>query len=139
MTVASTPRIKRKAALLMMSVALTAGATATSVAASPSTASDVGAQSCYGSAKNYTAIGNGIDRAYWPNTGFKYTTGNCADINIKTNHKRVVRACWKTIPCSGWVTAPKGQWVEVKSNVPDGWGFYLEFKGGNNGTGKVAY
>ncbi|MVO85234.1 hypothetical protein GPA10_10830 [Streptomyces sp. p1417] len=123
----------------MMSAALTAGAAATSVAASPSTSTDIGVQSCYGSAKNYTATGNGIDRAYWPSTGYKYTTGNCDDINVKTNYTRTVRACWKTIPCSGWVSAPKGQWTVVKDDVPNGWGFYLEFKGGNNGTGKAAY
>ncbi|MEU1799577.1 hypothetical protein [Streptomyces sp. NPDC019937] len=36
----------------------------------------------------------------------------------------------------------KGQWVvanDEHQSVPDGWGFYLEFHGGNNGTGQVAY
>lgn len=34
--------------------------------------------------------------------------------------------------------ARKGVWTAI-SYVPDGWGFYLEFRGGNNSTGYVAY
>ncbi|MEV8020254.1 hypothetical protein AB0O76_28705 [Streptomyces sp. NPDC086554] len=123
-------------AAVMLGGGTAAAATASGGGVAPQ---DVQAQSCYGSAKGYTAVGNGVDRAYWPDSGWKYTTSNCADINVKTNYTRTVRACWKDIPCSGWVTAPKGQWTVVKNNVPNGWGFYLEFKGGNNSTGKAAF
>ncbi|MFF1479767.1 hypothetical protein ACFVYD_19795 [Streptomyces sp. NPDC058301] len=88
-----------------------------------------------------TPVGHGglcFGPAFWPQTGWKYGSTDCADVNLKTNYTRTVRVCWKDLTCTGWETAPKGQWTAIHS-VPDGWGFYLEFQGGNNSTGYVAY
>ncbi|MFF7651627.1 hypothetical protein ACFZCY_19230 [Streptomyces sp. NPDC007983] len=127
---------------LALATLLVGGGTAAATTASAATQGSQVIQSCYGNAENYTATGNGVDAAYWPGTGFKYTTGNCADINVKVNYSRKVRVCWKYIECDSWVQAYKGQWKVVNkehADVPDGWGFYLEFSGGNNGTGQAAY
>lgn len=47
--------------------------------------------SCYGSARDYTAIRFGIV-AYWPGVdSHACATTNCADINVKTNYTRHVK------------------------------------------------
>ncbi|MDN3295816.1 hypothetical protein QWM81_17515 [Streptomyces ficellus] len=100
------------------------------------------AQSCLGTAKNYTSAPGGSGRnAHWPGTGkYAYASKNCADINLKVNHTRKVTVCFKkTGKCNGWKTAKKGQWKVVASGVRDGAGFYIQFQGANRSTGKIAY
>lgn len=115
--------------------AATAG---TATAATAATAKGAQIKACYDTGGKYTAIGDGVSRAYWPGSGWKYGSTDCADVNLKTNYTRTVRVCWKDGTCTAWKKAPKGQWTAI-AHVPDGWGFYLEFQGGNNSTGYVAY
>ncbi|MGA4840580.1 hypothetical protein [Streptomyces sp. G45] len=131
----------------MSAVLLAGGGAATAVgtagAAEP-TADEVSARSCYGSARNYTSApgGPGGRNAHWPGTGrWAYATRNCADINVKVNHNRKVKVCWKrTGTCQrDWTNAKRGRWVAVATNVRDGAGFYVQFRGVNRSTGKIAY
>ncbi|MEU2559522.1 hypothetical protein ABZ626_09335 [Streptomyces longispororuber] len=130
---------------LAMTTALLAGGTgvlATGAAGAAEPKGDVTAQSCYGSARNYTGTPGGPGRnAHWPATGtYAYATRNCTDINLKVNYTRDVRVCFKnTGQCNGWKKAKKGVWKVAASNVRDGAGFYIQFKGANRSTGKIAY
>ncbi|MEI5098702.1 hypothetical protein RB200_08575 [Streptomyces sp. PmtG] len=126
-----------------MTTALLAGGTA-ALASGASAAEPTAdaAVSCYGSARNYTGTPGGPGRnAHWPATGrYAYATRNCADINLKVNYTRQVRICFKnTGQCNAWKTARKGVWKVAASNVRDGAGFYVQFKGANRSTGKIAY
>ncbi|ORT53967.1 hypothetical protein [Streptomyces sp. CB03238] len=113
-----------------------------SASASTSAEQNAKIQSCFGTAKNYTsAPGGGGRNAHWPGTGrYAYATKNCGDINLKTNHTRQVTVCFKkTGKCNGWKTAKKGKWLVAAKGVRDGAGFYIQFKGPNKSTGKIAY
>jgi hypothetical protein len=126
---------------LTLAAVVLAGGLATTAAgtAGAATAKDARIKAaCYDTGGKYTATGDGVSRAYWPATGWKYGSTDCADVNLKTNYTRTVRVCWKDQTCTAWETAPKGQWTAIH-HVPDGWGFFLEFQGGNNSTGYVAY
>ncbi|MFC7308992.1 hypothetical protein ACFQVC_32895 [Streptomyces monticola] len=132
----------RFVAIPLAAAAMALATTAVAPAAAETAKSPAAAETCYGSAVGYTAIGTGFDTAEWPYGDWKYTTKNCGDINIKTNYSRWVRVCWKYIPCDDWVPAYAGKWTVVnthRDSIPDGWGFYLEFQGGNNSTGAVAF
>ncbi len=130
----------RMAPIALTSVMLGGGMAAATAATASADAPKAGAQiqSCYGSAKNYKAEGSGTT-AIWPaGTAWAKTTGNCADINIKVNYNRHVKICYRH-GCGDYQYAKAGQWKVLDDNVPNGWEFYLEFSGGNDGTGKVAY
>lgn len=134
--------IHARVAPLAMAAALLGGGLAT--ASTASAASDVSggapaaaaAQSCYGGAKNYKTTESGI----WPGGGvWSYATTRCADINVKPTTTRKVRVCWKrTGTCNAYRTAKAGQWTVAASNVRDGAGFSLDFKGIGVSKGKVA-
>lgn len=139
-------RIRTRIAPLTLTAALLAGAAATVTATSAGAAETqqpVSIQAdCYGSAKSYTsAPGSGSNNAHWPGTGtWAYTTANCADINLKVNATREVRTCFKaTGSCNGWRTARAGQWALAATDVRDGSGFYIQFKGTARSTGLIAY
>ncbi|MEU9117090.1 hypothetical protein AB0D04_36380 [Streptomyces sp. NPDC048483] len=124
---------------LAAAAALSAG---TVIPATTASAAPVTAQSCLGSATNYTGTpGSGGGNAHWPGTGkWAYATKKCADINLKVNYTRQVRTCFKsTGKCNGWRTANKGKWALAATNMRDGAGFYLQFRGANRSTGKIAY
>ena len=128
----------------MTAVLLGGGAVAatTGTASASAPKADAGIQSCLGTARNYTGTpGSSGSNAHWPGTGkYAYTTSNCADINIKTNYTRQVRTCFKaTGSCNGWRTAAKGKWALAATNVANGAGFYIQFKGVNASTGQIAY
>jgi hypothetical protein len=110
-------------------------------AAEPKTEAGIQA-TCYGSAKKYTGTpGSGKHNAHWPGTGkYAYATKNCKDINVKVDKTRQIRTCFKnTGKCNGWKTAKKGKWTVAASNVRDGAGFYIQFKGVPRSTGWIAY
>ncbi|WP_052864343.1 hypothetical protein [Streptomyces niger] len=129
--------------LAMTAVLLGGGvAAATTGSAGASEPAAHAAASCLGTAKNYSGTpGSGSSNAHWPGTGkWAYTTANCADINLKTNYTRTVRVCFKaTGGCNAWKSAKKGVWKVIASGVKDGSGFYVQFKGVNASTGKIAY
>lgn len=137
--------MRTRIAPLTLAAALLAGAAAT-VTTTSAVATESGAASvqadCYASARNYTsAPGSGSSNAHWPGTGiWAYTTSNCADINLKVNATREVRTCFKaTGSCNGWRWARAGQWALAASDVKDGSGFYIQFKGTSRSTGLIAY
>ncbi|MFH9575517.1 hypothetical protein [Streptomyces sp. NPDC017230] len=128
----------------MTAVLLGGGVAAATTGAASASApkAEVGIQSCLGNARYYTGTpGSGGSNAHWPGTGkYAYTTSSCADINIKTNYTRQVRTCFKaTRACNGWRTAARGQWALAATDVKDGSGFYIQFKGENASTGQIAY
>jgi len=97
--------------------------------------------SCYGSARDYTAIRFGIV-AYWPGVdSHACATTNCADINVKTNYTRHVKVCRRSggMPEQHTTLVRQGEWTVVATNARDGAYFHVVFDGENNGTGKVAY
>lgn len=132
----------------MAPIALTAVMLGGGMAAATAATADTGSgsarpaaqiQSCYGSAKNYTAIGSG-STAVWPaGTAWAKATSHCADINIKVNYNRHVKVCFRSGCPANFQYAKKGQWKVLAQRVPNGKEFFLEFSGGNNGTGQVAY
>ncbi|MFF2959887.1 hypothetical protein ACFVT1_13460 [Streptomyces sp. NPDC057963] len=125
-----------------------AATTLSATAAEPEAATAI--QSCYGSAQNCTAKAYpGQDTVHWPYTGYARTTVNCADINVKTDYDRRVRVCFAPKnTCNAYRLAKKGQWTVAASDVwprkgsasdvLDGSGFYIQFTGGDNGTGQIA-
>ncbi|MEU7484153.1 hypothetical protein [Streptomyces sp. NPDC042319] len=122
------------------------GGVAAAATTGPASASEPKAnvviQSCYGTAKNYTSTpGSGSRNAHWPATGtYAYTTKNCADINLKVKATRQVTTCFKaTGKCNGWKTATAGKWMQVATDVKDGSGFYIQFKGTARSAGQIAY
>ncbi|TQE16066.1 hypothetical protein Sipo8835_43925 [Streptomyces ipomoeae] len=128
----------------MTAVMLAGGvAAATAGPANAAESKTAGVQAtCYGSAKKYTGTpGKGKSNAHWPGTGkYAYATKTCKDINVKVDKTRQVKTCFKkTKKCNGWTTARKGKWTVVASNVRDGAGFYLQFKGTPRSTGWIAY
>ena len=130
-----------------MTAVLLAGGAATATAgpagaAEPQTKAGVKAGSCYGSAKKYTGTpGKGKSNAHWPGTGkYAYASKKCNDINLKVDANRQVKVCFKkTGKCNGWKPAKKGKWMVAASNVRDGAGFYIQFKGTPRSTGWIAY
>ncbi|MEV0678675.1 hypothetical protein AB0I60_19370 [Actinosynnema sp. NPDC050436] len=129
---------KKTAAALAIGVVTLPVTTVPAIAGAPGT--DPTVQSCYGSAKSYTAIGDvSADWAEWPDYGYATTTSACADINVKTNYSRYVRVCFATTStCNEWKPAYAGQWTVVASDVLDNTKFWLRFQGHNNSTGQVA-
>ncbi|MFD6986242.1 hypothetical protein ACFWAX_37020, partial [Streptomyces sp. NPDC059956] len=92
---------------------------------------------CYGGAFDYQSSQEG----YWPLEGHAPTSSRCADINVKSNTTRRVRACFWTgngHTCNAFRTVPAGQWTVAASNVLDGTRFYLDFEDNKVGTGLVA-
>ncbi|MGP3949733.1 hypothetical protein [Streptomyces sp. 7N604] len=118
---------------------MTAATTEPASADAPKT--DSRGQSCYGSARDYTAVGDASQGvATWRAYSYATTTSACADINVKTNYSRWVRVCFeRTASCNDWTPAYVGQWTVVADDVDDGTKFWLVFKGSNNSTGMAAY
>lgn len=95
-------------------------------------ASPASAATCYGGAHSYTKAEGPI--TYPANQGsYLYTTGDCADINIKTNSASEVLAGF--YPTSGdpycaergYVDTKAGTWAVLATDVKDGTKFKLCF------------
>lgn len=137
-------RTRTRIAPFTMTAVLLAGGVA--AAAGPASAAEPAANAvqaaCYDTARYYTSSpGSGSSNAHWPGTGiWAYTTRNCTDINLKVSVTRQVRTCFKaTGACNGWRTARAGQWALAATDVRDGSGFYIQFKGTARSTGWIAY
>ncbi|MEV6168069.1 hypothetical protein AB0L99_07560 [Streptomyces sp. NPDC051954] len=125
--------IRSRTAGILATVVLTAGGLTAATAATASAAPAV-AQSCYGSAKNYSTD----SLLSWPAyPAWAYTTSNCADINVKPNSGTYVQTCFD--PTSGanycnamrWI--PAGTWGLAATDVNNGTKFYLQFDRANSG------
>ncbi|SBU88990.1 hypothetical protein YW5DRAFT_00418 [Streptomyces sp. Ncost-T6T-1] len=114
----------------------------TAGAAGAAAQGDVGAQSCYGNAWNYSKPSGAYLQ---PQSTTYFTTGNCADINIKTNTSRRVRVCFYSSSgglnyCqSAYKTTTAGQWKVIASDVLDGTHFKFEFASSAVSTGQRAH
>jgi hypothetical protein len=77
--------------------------------------------------------------AYWPASGYtRVAEGSpCNDINIKTNHDRVVTVCGRSW-CGTPVYAPKGKWTVIHRNTTEGAEYYIQFRGVNASSGWIA-
>ncbi|MFE5325567.1 hypothetical protein ACFRCG_04025 [Embleya sp. NPDC056575] len=128
-----------------MASVLLAGAAVATTGSAGAAGSEAGTRvrtACLDTAFLYEATpGSGSSNAHWPATGYyAYTTSDCNDINIKSNTTRSIRTCFKaTGSCNAWRTAPAGQWALAATNVNDGSGFYIQFKGTAGGRGYIAY
>lgn len=69
------------------------------------------------------------------------TTGNCADINIRTNNNTFVRVCFAGETGSkcqaDFKRATAGQWTTVATNVKDKVWYYFQFY--NDGASSGLY
>ncbi|MEV0262351.1 hypothetical protein AB0I49_13525 [Streptomyces sp. NPDC050617] len=127
-------------AVLLLGGGLTA---ATAGPAAASNAPDVSIQrACTADAPHFTSSPgtSAKDPAFWPARGtYATATSRCADINLKLDKTREVRACIKTLPCNKWRTLTKGKWGVAAYKVNDGAQFYLQFKGTAKATGQIDY
>ncbi|MCK7621740.1 hypothetical protein MUU72_01115 [Streptomyces sp. RS10V-4] len=133
-------QIPKRAATGLVSVALVAGAMAVapSAHAARRDAAPSAATSCYGSAHAYSKPSGSYD--YPTGSAYLTTTGNCADINIKTNTNRYVKVCWlKTGNCqTDYTLTTAGQWTTLATNVLDGTDFFFWFRSDASSTGYWA-
>ncbi|WP_051790244.1 hypothetical protein [Streptomyces sp. NRRL S-1022] len=133
-------QLRKRAAEALVSVALVTGviAVAPSARAGQREAAPSTAASCYGSAHAYSKPSGSYD--YPTGSAYLTTTGNCADINIKTNTNRYVKVCWlKTGDCqSDYTLTTAGQWTTVATDVADGTDFFFWFRSDASSTGYWA-
>ncbi|MBU6532254.1 hypothetical protein [Streptomyces mayonensis] len=106
-------------------------------------AAEQGAQSCYGNAWSYSKPSGTY---FQPSSGALYfATGNCADINIKTNTSRKVKVCFYASGgglnyCqSGYKTTTAGQWKVIATDVIDGTKFKFQFASQAASSGMRAH
>ncbi|WP_328624220.1 hypothetical protein OHA88_03850 [Streptomyces sp. NBC_00353] len=103
------------------------------------TAATSGVTSCYGSAKS---INGTDDNGRWPVTGYRVTTSNCGDINVKVTGQNTVETCFLPSSgpeyCNGGHEVRANTWTLAATDVKDGTKFYLIFYSGN-ASGVAAY
>ncbi|MFJ4343305.1 hypothetical protein [Streptomyces sp. NPDC088915] len=111
----------------------------------PSEAATVGvakAPGCYTAPTNVSFWSyegtSSTDHSYWPNRGaYTRVSGACNDINVKLDEGRWVKVCGRTW-CGSWTWAPVGRWTVVHYNTTYNAEYYLQFKGIDSLTGKIA-
>ncbi|MDF3147075.1 MULTISPECIES: hypothetical protein [unclassified Streptomyces] len=107
------------------------------------TRGDVVAQSCYGSADDYTKASGTQIYPNYPTFFYLKTSSNCADINIKTDTNRYVKVCFLTsgggTSCqTDYKLATAGNWRVIATNVKDGTEFQFHFRSDAKSTGHWA-
>lgn len=136
-------KLRKRIAVGLLPAAFIGGTLASAPAAQASSPGEVSTQSCYGSAKSYTAVYLAPGIYEWPaSPGWAYATSNCNDINVKpTNGSTKVRTCFDPtsgdVYCNAWRSVPDDTWGEAASDVANGTKFYLEFDRASRGY--VAY
>ena len=120
-----------------------AGSGLINTTASAATQGEVAAQSCYGSANDYTKDKGTRWYPNYPNFHRLIATSNCADINIKTDTDRYVKVCF--IPSNGeqdcqanYKLARAGSWTVIATNVRDNAFFQFYFRSDAKSTGSYA-
>ncbi|GAP47417.1 hypothetical protein [Streptomyces azureus] len=110
--------------------------------ASAATPGEVVAQSCYDNAWSYSKPSGTY---FQPQSVTYFMTGNCADINIKTDTDRRVKVCFYSSSgglnyCqSSYKTTTAGQWKVIASDVLKGTNFKFQFASSAASTGKRAH
>lgn len=110
--------------------------------ASAGTQGEVVAQSCYDNAWSYSKPSGTY---FQPQSATYFMTGNCADINIKTDTDRRVKVCFYSSSgglnyCqSSYKTTTAGQWKVIASDVLKGTNFKFQFASSAASTGKRAH
>ncbi|MFH9983390.1 hypothetical protein ACH4ND_30070 [Streptomyces sp. NPDC017179] len=134
--------IRSRAIRTLTVAALVAGGLTAATGMSATTAS-AAATSCYGSAKEFWAISDGV---YYPRAPFNnvYTaTTNCNDINVKPTFGSEVRTCFAPsgggVSCNAFRSLKADTWGLAATDVKVGTKFYLEFRPYANEHGLVAY
>ncbi|MGP4044900.1 hypothetical protein [Streptomyces sp. 2A115] len=114
----------------------------TAGAAGAATQGDVVAQSCYGNAWSYSKPSGTY---FQPQSVTYFMTGNCADINIKTDTGRRVKVCFYSSSgglnyCqSEYKTTTAGEWKVIADDVLRGTNFKFQFASSTASTGKRAH